>query len=62
MTEIPPPRPESRYGRPRLSRVSRHRLVIVGSALVIAAGVAVAVIGYQRLATSDVTGSLAGYG
>ncbi|BBZ42741.1 DUF4307 domain-containing protein [Mycobacterium parmense] len=61
MTEIPPPRPESRYGRPRLSRVSRHRLVIVGSALVIAAGVAVAVIGYQRLATSDVTGSLAGY-
>ncbi len=29
--------------------------------LVIAAGLAIAVIGYRRLGTSDVTGSLAGY-
>ena len=29
--------------------------------LVVAAGAAVAVVGYQRLGTSDVTGSLAGY-
>jgi len=42
-------RPEARYGRSRLSRVSRRRVVI-----------AVAM-GYQRLGTSDVTGSLAGY-
>lgn len=61
MTETPPPRPESRYGRPRLSRAARRRVVIGVGVLVVAAGVAVAVIGYQRLGTSDVSGSLAGY-
>ena len=61
MTETPIPRPEARYGRSRLSRVSR-RLVVIGLAvLVVAAGLVVAVIGYQRLGTSDVAGSLAGY-
>jgi hypothetical protein len=55
------PRPESRYGRARLSRVSRRRVAIALAALVVAAGVAVAVIGYQRLGTGEVTGSLAGY-
>jgi len=35
---------------------------VIGLAvLVVAAGLAVAVIGYERLNTSDVTGSLAGY-
>jgi hypothetical protein len=61
MTETPIPRPEARYGRARLSRASRRRLVIGLAVLVVAAGVVVAVIGYQRLGNSDVTGSLAGY-
>jgi Domain of unknown function (DUF4307) len=61
MTETPLPRPEARYGRPRLSRVSRRRVVIMLAVLVVAAGLVVAVIGYQRLGTSDVAGSLAGY-
>jgi Domain of unknown function (DUF4307) len=61
MTEAPIARPEARYGRSRLSRVSRRRVVIGLAVLVVAAGLAIAVIGYQRLGTSDVTGSLAGY-
>jgi Domain of unknown function (DUF4307) len=61
MTETPLPRPEARYGRSRLSRVSRRRVVIGLAVLVVAAGVAVAVVGYQRLGTSDVAGTLAGY-
>src|SRR3984893_2457742 len=61
MSETPLPRPETRYGRSRLSRVSRRRVAIGLAVLVVAAGVAVAVIGYQRLGTSDVAGSLAGY-
>jgi Domain of unknown function (DUF4307) len=61
MTETSLPRPEARYGRSRLSRVSRRRVAIGLAVLVVAAGVVVAVVGYQRLGTSDVTGSLAGY-
>ena len=61
MTETPIPRPEARYGRSRLSRVSRRRVVIGLAVLVVAAGLVVAVVGYQRLGTSDVAGSLAGY-
>src|ERR1700747_209068 len=61
MTETPIDRPEARYGRSRLSRVSRRRVVIGMSMLVVAVGLVVAVIGYQRLGTSDVAGSLAGY-
>ena len=61
MTETPIPRPEARYGRSRLSRMSRRRVAIGLAVLVVAAGVVVAVIGYQRLGTSDVAGSLAGY-
>jgi hypothetical protein len=61
MTETPIPRPEARYGRSRLSRVSRRRVAIGLAVLVVAAGVVVAVIGYQRLGTSAVAGSLAGY-
>jgi hypothetical protein len=61
MTETPIPRPEARYGRSRLSRVSRRRVAIGLAVLVVAAGALVAVIGYQRLGTSDVAGSLAGY-
>lgn len=61
MTETPIPRPEARYGRARLSRASRRWVVITLGALVIAAGLVIAVVGYQRVGTSDVTGSLAGY-
>jgi hypothetical protein len=61
MTETPIPRPEGRYGRSRLSRVSRRRVVIGLAVLVVAAGLVVAIIGYQRLGTSEVAGSLAGY-
>ncbi len=61
MNQAPVPRPEARYGRPRMSRRSRRRIVIALAVLVVAAGVVVAVVGYQRLGTSDVAGSLAGY-
>ena len=61
MAQTSIPRPEARYGRPRLSRVSRRGVVIALAVLVVAAGTVVAVIGYQRLGTSDVAGSLAGY-
>ena len=60
MTEGSPAPPPTRYGRgPRL-RPSRRRAAAL--AVVVAAfGVVVAVIGYQRLGRSDVTGTLAGY-
>jgi Domain of unknown function (DUF4307) len=61
MTETPILRPEARYGRSRLSRVSRRRVVIALAMLVVAVGLVVAVMGYQRLGNSDVAGSLAGY-
>lgn len=61
MSEAPILPPQARYGRPRLSRVARHRVVIVLAALVVTAGVIVAVVGYHRLGRSDVAGTLAGY-
>jgi len=44
-----------------LSRTTRRRVAIALAVLVVAAGTAIAVIGYQRLGTSKVAGSLAGY-
>ncbi len=61
MTETPTTRPAARYGRSRLSPASRRRVAIAFAALVVVAGIVVAVIGYQRLGTSSVSGSLAGY-
>lgn len=61
MTHTPIPRPDARYGRPRLSRRARRRVAIALGVLVAAAGIVIAVIGYQRISTSAVTGSLAGY-
>ncbi|WP_343600762.1 DUF4307 domain-containing protein [Mycobacterium sp.] len=61
MTPAPAPQPTNRYGRPRLSPTSRRRLVVALSVLAVAAGAVVAVIGYRRLGTSDVSGTLAGY-
>jgi hypothetical protein len=63
MNPVPVLRPEARYGVPRRSRravTARFRKIAL-AVLVVAAGGAVAVVGYQRLGTSDVTGSLAGY-
>jgi hypothetical protein len=54
-------RPTRRYGRTRLSRGSRRVLAVVLGLLAVALGVAVAVVGYQRLGNSDVEGTLAGY-
>lgn len=61
MTHTPVPRPDARYGRPRLSRRARRRVAIALGVLVAAAGIVIAVIGYQRISTSAVTGSLVGY-
>lgn len=44
-----------------MSRRSRRSIVIALAVLVVAAGTVVAVVGYQRLGTSAVAGSLAGY-
>lgn len=60
MTHTPIPRPDARYGRPRLSRRARRVAIALG-VLVAAAGIVIAVIGYQRISTSAVTGSLVGY-
>lgn len=61
LTERPPTPPEGRYGRTRLSGKSRRRLVIALTALVVVAGVAVAVVAYRRISAAPVTGTLAGY-
>jgi hypothetical protein len=61
MSQGPIPRPESRYGRARLSRTARRRVAITLAVSVVAAGIIIAVIGYHRLGTGKVTGSLAGY-
>jgi hypothetical protein len=60
MTERSITPPQSRYGRRRGSRLSK-RWFIALSAAVAAAGVALALIAYQRLGRGDVEGTLAGY-
>ncbi len=61
MTEPPSAPPADRYGRARTSPGSRRGAVIALGVLVLAAGIVIAVIGYQRLGTSDVEGKLGGY-
>ena len=60
MTERSASPPQSRYGRGRLHRPSR-RWFIALTVVAVAIGVALAVIGYQRLGRSDVEGTLAAY-
>ncbi len=60
MTEGSPSPPPSRYGPGRTARPSR-RWFIALSVMVVAAGVALALIAYQRLGRGDVEGTLAGY-
>ncbi|OBK28657.1 hypothetical protein A5634_19980 [Mycobacterium asiaticum] len=54
-------RPEGRYGRTQLSGKPRRWVVIGLTVLVLAAGLGIAVVGYQRIGTSPVKGTLAGY-
>ncbi|QLL06459.1 DUF4307 domain-containing protein [Mycobacterium vicinigordonae] len=61
LTDDSDSRPAARYGSPRLSPKSRRRVILALTAAALAAGVAVAVVGYQRIGTADVTGTLAGY-
>lgn len=54
-------RPAARYGRQRLSRRASRRLVVILSLVVVAAGVALALVAFQRLGTGEVKGELGGY-
>lgn len=54
-------RPEARYGRDRLSRRSRRRIVIGLTVLVLAAGVGIASVAYRQIGAAPVKGTLAGY-
>ena len=54
-------RPAARYGRRRLSVYARRWIVIGLTVLILSLGVAVAVLGYQRLGTAAVGGTLSGY-
>ncbi|MCW2513290.1 MAG: hypothetical protein JWR11_2332 [Mycobacterium sp.] len=54
-------RPAARYGRQRLTRRSRRRLVVILSVVIVATGVALALVAYQRFGTGDVKGELGGY-
>ncbi|ORB83731.1 hypothetical protein B1987_07855 [Mycobacterium kansasii] len=61
MNTAPPTRPEARYGRTRLSSRSRRHLPVALTVAAVVAGLAVALIAYQRIGTSAVKGSLAAY-
>lgn len=61
MTDSGVSRPEARYGRSRLTRIPRRSVIIALGTLVVAAGLAVAVIGYHRFGSSDVKGTMTGY-
>jgi uncharacterized protein DUF4307 len=54
-------RPAARYGRQRLPRGNRRWIAIGLGVLVLAVGVAIAVIASQRLGTGEVKGELGGY-
>ena len=54
-------RTAARYGRQRLSRGSRRRVVVILSVVIVAAAVALALVAYQRLGTGEVKGDLGGY-
>jgi hypothetical protein len=54
-------RPTARYGRQRLTRRNRQWIAIGLALLVLAVGVAIAVIASQRLGSGDVKGELGGY-
>ncbi|HZA11677.1 DUF4307 domain-containing protein [Mycobacterium sp.] len=53
--------PPTRYRPARLSRGLRRIVVVVIAALVLGAGVVIAIVGYQRLGPSDIEGTMAAY-
>lgn len=61
LTEDSFARPEARYGRQRLSRKSRRRVVVGLTLLVLALGVGIAVVAYRQIGSGPVKGTLAGY-
>lgn len=54
-------RPAARYGRQPLPPRTRRRIATGLTLLIVAAGVGVALIGFQRLGGGDVEGELRGY-
>jgi hypothetical protein len=54
-------RPESRYGRQKLSRRSRRWVVIALAVFVVTLGGTAAVVGYQRINATDVEGEMVAY-
>lgn len=54
-------RPAARYGRQRLSRRHRRLAAIGFTVVALAAGVAVAVVAFQRFGSDAVTGELSAY-
>ena len=54
-------RPAARYGSQQLSRRTRRWILFAVAALVVVAGVIVAVVAWQRLGRSDVKGELTAY-
>ncbi|AXK74363.1 DUF4307 domain-containing protein [Mycolicibacterium neoaurum] len=54
-------RPTARYGRQKLSRNGRRGLVIGLFLLIVAVGVGIAIIAFQRFGTADAKGELSGY-
>jgi Domain of unknown function (DUF4307) len=54
-------RPAARYGGQRMSRRSRRWWAIGLTAVVLVAGVVIAIVASQRLGSGDVQGELAGY-
>lgn len=61
MTEGQLLRPEARYGRQRLSRRSRRWVAVALAVLVVTLGGTAAVIGYQRINSTDVEGEMVAY-
>jgi uncharacterized protein (DUF58 family) len=61
MTESPRPVPESRYGRQRMAPTTRKRVAIALGVLILALGIIVALLGYQRFEGTDVEGTVAAY-
>ncbi|AQT78953.1 hypothetical protein B1R94_06255 [Mycolicibacterium litorale] len=61
MSPSPAPLPESRYGRPGLRPATRRRVAFALGVLVLAAGVVVALIAYQRFEGNAVEGKIASY-
>ncbi|GAY19123.1 DUF4307 domain-containing protein [Mycobacterium sp. shizuoka-1] len=61
MTDSPPQLPQARYGRQGLPAATRRRVAFALGVLVLAAGVVLALIAYQRFEGNDVEGTIASY-